>query len=231
MLPDNTIVTNSSVVIFAGHFGSGKTENAINYSVHLRAQQYDVKLIDLDIVNPYFRSREAKDYLESQGIQTILPPKELMQVDFPVIVPQVKGALEQPRGKVIVDLGGDPSGALPIGGYAGTVPADDYDMWAVINMYRPQTKGKEEIVEMMEGIQKTTRLNFTGIVNNTHMKWETKWEDILAGLEVCGEVSYHFGIPIVYTALPNHLQIDGKQEKKLGKILKLSIHLKTPWEQ
>ncbi|OWZ83999.1 ATP-binding protein [Natranaerobius trueperi] len=223
------ILSTKPVIIFSGHFGSGKTENAVNYCLHLNSQDYKVSIVDLDIINPYFRSREAGELMEEKGIHTILPPRELQHADFPIIPPQIKGAIVEQDGKLVIDLGGNPDGALPVGGLQKEVTKAGYDMWLVINANRPQTSSVEEIKELARKIESTSRLKFTGIINNTHLKQETTIQDILTGLELCREVENTLNIPIKYSAIPKKLTDEIDDYKSiLGDFLIVDNYLTNP---
>ncbi|ACB85253.1 hypothetical protein [Natranaerobius thermophilus] len=229
-------IPETDIIVFAGHFGSGKTENAINYSMWLQSQGEQVSLIDLDIINPYFRSREVQTVLEEQGINPIIPRKELQQADFPVITPQVRGALSQPEGKIIVDLGGDPDGSIPMGSFKNFISEENYEMWLVLNANRIQTSNYDKTIDLAKNIQKSSRLKITGIINNTHMKNDTTEEDIIKGYKFSQQVSQYFGVPLIYTTVPEQLITKFKEKNneiennQIENLMPIKNYLTTPWE-
>ena len=97
----------NGIVVIVGNYGSGKTEVAVNLAVHQKQAGKDVQIADLDLVNPYFRTREAKEALEKRGIKVVLPPKKYLQADLPVLSPMVSGIIRKPAELAIIDVGGD----------------------------------------------------------------------------------------------------------------------------
>lgn len=224
-------IPTQTLIAFAGHFGSGKTENAINFSLYLAAQGYKTSIIDLDMTNPYFRTMELEDELNDYGIHTIFPDKTLKHADFPTIIPAAKSAIKAPEGKVVIDLGGESEGVLPLGSHASIIQEGTYEFWLVVNANRIQAIDMEHVLQTASSIEDTARLKFTGIVNNTHMKQETTLNDILSGLDFCAELSMEKNIPLVYSAVPSHLIEKISQSDKIwGQILPIEIFQKLPWE-
>ncbi len=220
-----------SLFAFAGHFGSGKTENALNFCRYLAKNGVTTSIIDLDMTNPYFRSMELEDELNQAGIKTIFPNKNMKYADFPTLMPAAKSAVKSPVGKVVVDLGGESEGVLPLGSYAPYISINEYDFWLVVNANRIKAIEVDNVLQLAKTIEATARLKFTGIVNNTHMKEETTVNDILYGLDFCAEISLEKDIPLIYSAVPNFLIDDvSKDDRVWGKVLPLTLFQTLPWE-
>lgn len=246
---------NSRITVISGHYGSGKSELAVNYALHLANRFYSdnkpenyknqnsdgesnsIMLFDLDIVNPYFRSRECKDLLENEGIHVVSSAEEFKDVDLPYMPPELTGAFQNKNIIGVLDIGGDPSGARVLARYhdeiKGLIDKGEADFWCVINANRPMTKAKEEIWKYIRDIRDTAGLQITGLVNNTHYFSETTPEDIYRGAELTEEVSHISGIPVVLNMVPEkligELNSDFK-EKYSGRIFPIHIYLKKPWE-
>ena len=182
--------------IITGHYGSGKTEFAVNYVKKLR-ESVDgrVAIADLDIVNVYFRSREKKEELEEKGIQVIASNLDTAVAD----VPAVSGAMTMPvinkEYQYVVDLGGNDVGTLVLGRIKPLLDHAEADFFMVVNAYRPNTSTPEGIIEQMENLEYAAGLKVTGFINNTNLVRETTAECLLHGDEVLKEVTKRTGVP------------------------------------
>mgnify|MGYP002585029882 FL=1 len=185
--------------IITGHYGSGKTEFAVNYVKKLR-ESVDgrVAIADLDIVNVYFRSREKKEELEEKGIQVIASNLDTAVAD----VPAVSGAMTMPvinkEYQYVVDLGGNDVGTLVLGRIKPLLDHAEADFFMVVNAYRPNTSTPEGIIEQMENLEYAAGLKVTGFINNTNLVRETTAECLLHGDEVLKEVTKRTGVPVKY---------------------------------
>lgn len=217
------------VHIFVGAYGSGKTEVSMNYAVKLRQDYEKVALIDLDIVNPYFRSREAAEPLQKAGVEVIFPKGQLRTADLPALSPEILSFLQDPDCHVIFDVGGDEVGAIALGRFKPYFKEGDYEMIFVVNTLRPFTKNLPEIEEKIKQISKTSRLKITHIVANINLVTETKIEDIFKGYSVIKEVSEKLDLPIKYLAVEESLK--GKEElNKLEEpICYLQLYNRPEW--
>ena len=183
--------------IITGHYGSGKTEFAVNYVKKLR-ESVDgrVAIADLDIVNVYFRSREKKEELEEKGIQVIASNLDTAVAD----VPAVSGAMTMPvinkEYQYVVDLGGNDVGTLVLGRIKPLLDHAEADFFMVVNAYRPNTSTPEGIIEQMENLEYAAGLKVTGFINNTNLVRETTAECLLHGDEVLKEVTKRTGVPM-----------------------------------
>jgi hypothetical protein len=188
---------NKRVNIFCGHYGSGKSEISVNAALAIRKNgEKEVFMADLDIVNPFFRSLDAKRILESDGIKVIAPMFANTNVDIPALIPEISAALRNKECKIILDVGGDEDGARVLGRYHQDIPQDDYDMFFVINRARPMTQNTNETIEVIREIEAASRRKITKLINNTHFLDKTTIQDVLYGLELAREVSEQTKIPL-----------------------------------
>ena len=216
------------VTLFAGHYGSGKTNIALNYARALSRSGKPVAIADLDIVNPYFRTKDSKAQLEREGIELIVSDFANSNVDFPALPKEAyslfsPSTIDQsvnrligqsvPSPSVIVDVGGDDRGALALGRYVDDIKAEnDYEMLGVINASRPLTQTPEATVEVLREIEAASRLPFTGLVNNTNLGLETTAETVLNSLDYANKVAEIMQIPVKMTTVAQNLMsaLEGK---------------------
>lgn len=192
------------VTLLCGHYGSGKTNVAVNFAFDLKKQYNSVAIADLDIVNPYFRTKDSANELESAGIELICSEYAGTNIDIPAMPQQMYMITDCRDKKFILDIGGDDRGALALGRLApAIVKENDYEMLMVINRFRPLTREAEEALEVMREIEYAGGIKFTGIVNNSNLGEETTPEDILSSLPYAEEVSKLSNLPIVCTTVHN----------------------------
>lgn len=165
----------------------------------------------MDVVNPYFRSREAKEMLEMEGVRVIIPCGGLAYADLPIIPPAIFGALQNPKGQVVFDVGGDDLGAVALGQFKGYLPEGAYDLWFVVNTCRPFTGDPDGIIRILREIEAASRLKVTGLINNTNLGEETTPEIPWEGLPVVQETAKRLGVPVVFTSLDKRLFDPEKQ--------------------
>ena len=169
------------LTLFAGHYGSGKTNIAVNYALHLAKEGKQVCIADLDIVNPYFRTADSRQELESAGVELISPQFANSNVDLPALPAQAYKLVQDKRCYGIMDIGGDDRGALALGRYAPYIlEENDFEMLFVANCFRPLTRTPQEAYEVLREIETAGGIPFTGIVNNSNLGNDTTAEDILA---------------------------------------------------
>lgn len=193
------------ITLFAGHYGSGKTNVAINYAKWLRRSCSEVAMADLDIVNPYFRTKDSADELRKAGIELVVSGYANSNVDFPAM-PKEAYALFAGGGKVVVDVGGDDRGALALGRYVGDIRNEnDYEMLAVVNFSRPLTSTPAEAMAVLKEIEEACSLPFTGIVNNTNLGMSTTADDVVESARIAGDLSRMMGLPVRFTSVAAHL--------------------------
>ena len=203
------------VTLILGHYGSGKTNIAVNLAVAYKKERDRVAIADLDIVNPYFRTKDSLDLLNEKGIRLIVSDYANTNLDIPAL-PQDMYAVTDDKGLTcILDIGGDDRGALVLGRLRPEIAKEnDYEMLLVINMYRPLTADPVSTVEVMREIEAAANMRFTGIVNNSNLGAETTADTVLASLPYAAEVSERTGLPVVMTTVKAELmkELEGKAE-------------------
>lgn len=190
------MTTGRRMTLFAGHYGSGKTNIALNYA---RAVKPCV-VADLDIVNPYFRTKDSAAALAAEGIGLVVSDYANSNVDFPAMPKETYGLVADRATRVVVDVGGDDRGALALGRYVDDIRAEgDYAMLAVVNASRPLTETPEDTVEVLREIEAACRLPFTGLVNNTNLGPATTARTVLDSLPYADAVARLMGLPVSFT--------------------------------
>lgn len=219
----------SRLRVFTGHFGSGKTEISINYALNLAKQGKKVTLVDIDIVNAYFCSRDIKENLESQGVRVIAANPHWSNAELMVVPPEVMSAFNDKSHEVVIDVGGDDMGAVVLGQYNRFFQEEPYDMFFVVNTTRPFTSDKQGVEEYIASIQRASRLKVSHLVSNTNLSYETEVEHILKGDKEVLELSKKLNIPYKYTVCQKE-QIDEIKGKVHGEeIFGIDIYMKPPW--
>lgn len=210
------------ITLFAGHYGSGKTNIAVNYAFKLKADGAEVKIADLDIVNPYFRTKDSADELAEAGIELISPEFANSNVDLPALPQEIYGLVQNRSAYAIMDIGGDERGALALGRYRPYIlEENDYEMIFVANFYRPLTRTAEEALEVMREIEAAGGIKFTAIVNNSNIGEETTVEDIKASFDEAEKLSKLAKLPILFTSAKEDLA-----QKLGGNVLPLKLQNK-----
>lgn len=216
------------MTIITGHYGSGKTEFAVNLALTARKETADVTIADLDIVNPYFCTREKKETLLAAGISVISPTVACHHADVPAIPPEMLRIFERKEGVGIVDVGGDPNGARALGRFHTYLEQREFDLWLVVNANRPMTATPEAALAYLRAIETSCGQKITGIVNNTHLCGQTTVEEIEKGAVLCRELSRLSGLPLVcHTAEQRLLPMLSPMAEP---VLPLEIQMKKPWE-
>ena len=221
----------SRVTVFTGNFGSGKTEVAVNFTLLLAAHERGVRIADLDIVNPYFRCREATEIMQEAGVEVVVPPGGWRYADLPIILPEIKGLVESRQGRTVLDVGGDPVGAKILGSLAGSFGKDELDVIAVLNARRPFTDTVDGAVKMIEDIQEAARLDVTGLVGNTHLMETTTPGVIREGEELVLEVSGRLGLPVRFVTVAEELMSGWTGPPPASPVLALTRHMTPPWTE
>ena len=216
------------IQIITGHYGSGKTEYAVNLALALAQEKEHVALADMDIVNPYFRSYEQAKRLEDAGIRVIVTSCGGI-ADIPAINPEVMSIFQQEHWTGVLDIGGDPIGARVLARFAHQLKAEDFDLLFVLNANRPETKDVESALQYMQGIEAECRQKVTGIVNNTHLCGETTAEEILKGARLAQELSERTSLPVIHHAVQRKF-VEQVQDKLSEPVLPMNIYMKKPWE-
>lgn len=194
------------ITLFAGHYGSGKTNIAVNYAFKLRQQGLEVAVADLDIVNPYFRTKDSEKELKEAGIRLICSEFASSNVDLPSLPQDIYSVIDDRSEYAVMDIGGDDRGAYALGRYSESIVREnDYEMYLVINMYRPLTRDAYSTLEVMNEIEKAASMKFTAIINNSNLGEETTSQDVLGSLKYADEVSKLTGLPVAMTTVKKTL--------------------------
>jgi hypothetical protein len=212
-------------LIITGHYGSGKTNLAINLALDTKSGGEAVTLADLDIVNPYFRSADFREEAAGRGIGFVVSDYANTNLD----IPSLSAALDAKiggEGKLIIDVGGDDAGAYALGRYAPRITAAGYDMLYVVNAYRFLTRAPGETLELLRQIEKASRLGATAIANNSNLSYRTTMEDVAATRDYAENVAHMAGIPLALTAIRRDLY-EGLADKT--GYYPVDIYVKVPW--
>ncbi len=220
------------IIVIVGGYGSGKSEVSVNLARFLATtENKSVAIADLDIVNPYFRSREASALLEKFGIDSIHPKDSFTHADLPIILPRIKSAIQGYEGTLILDVGGDDAGSRVLSSLTDAFPAGDYEMLLVINANRPFTNDLNGCKKMMQSIEDTSRLKFTGIISNTHLVEHTDEEAIFSGYKLTSEVCDNTGLKFSFISVEEKLLCNIDSSKINVPVLSLDRLLLKPWER
>ncbi len=213
------------ITLFAGHYGSGKKNIAVNYAIHLKEQGLPVVIADLDIVNPYFRTKDSEAELREMGIPLLCSEFAGSNLDIPALPPSMYRAVQDRDTYAVMDIGGDDAGAVALGRFAPFITdEDDYEMLFVVNFFRPLTPTAQGAYEILLEIEAASGLKFTGIVNNTNLGESTTAEDITTNWEKVDELCKIASLPLVMTAVKKELYCE--LEGKIGKLFPLKLQQK-----
>ncbi|MDI3281470.1 MAG: hypothetical protein QJR13_08890 [Bacillota bacterium] len=229
--------------IFAGGFGSGKTEIAVNFSLRLTEEAAGsaparrgeerrpaVYLLDLDTVNPYFRSRRLSRYLAEAGVEVISTAPGKEWGDVPALSAKIAGVLRRGEEPIVADVAGDKVGATVLGSLAPWLREAGYRLYLVANPFRPFTRTAAEVAAMAEVVAGTARLDLTGLVANPHLREATQPEDIQAGLAVVKEAAAELAVPVSFLAVQREWAEAARQWADGIPLLPLRLFFRRPWE-
>ena len=217
------------LVVIVGNYGSGKTEVSINLAVNRKRAGLDVGIADLDLVNPYFRTREARVALTDLGIQVILPPGQYLHADLPVLSPTIAGIIRDSGDLMILDVGGDDAGATVLSALADAFSGINVHMLQVVNPLRPQTSTVSGCVTMRNEIEKAAKLTITGLIGNANLIDETSAEDIYSGYEFIHSVSRESGLPLEFITVSQELLPKIDLKRISCAVLPIARQLVPPW--
>ncbi len=194
------------VSLFCGHYGSGKTNLAVNYAIELAKQGHQVQIADMDIVNPYFRTKDSARELEEAGVQMVASQFANSGAELPAMPSEFYGLFEFHDKLAILDVGGDDRGAYALGRYAPMIlEENDYHCFFVANFYRPLTRTPKEALGVMREIELAGKVPFTAIINNANLGEETTVEDIERTFPLIEELSRISGLPVAFTGAKKEL--------------------------
>jgi hypothetical protein len=222
---------NKDIIIVIGAYGSGKSEYAINYAWQLKKHDKPVTLVDMDVVNPYFRSRDVRESFADQGIVVIAPEGEYSHGDVPMLSPRIMGAVQDMSRIAVLDVGGDPAGCRTMARYVQNINKRGYKLKVVINTKRPFTSDHDGIIKMLEGLEFSSRLKVTELVCNTNLMEFTDQEIVTQGIEIIAQVAKELNLKFSeYLVMEKYS--DRIPENLLGKKrVLLRYYLNKPWEK
>jgi RecA/RadA recombinase len=218
------------ISIFTGHFGSGKTEVAVNYALQLARSGKKTAIVDMDIVNPFFRTADARRELETAGIRVIAPMYANTNVDVPSLPPEINTMFEDRSYHVVMDVGGDDLGARVLSRYNEQILAEDYIHYFVLNTRRPMTRTADEIEAMIVEIQTSARLKADRLVNNSNLLGVSTPAILEEASQIIGEVSERLSIPIGIVSGMEEVLKSYKGEPGIERLY-LEKFIKLPWDQ
>ena len=194
------------VVIFAGHYGSGKTNIAVNFAKELKKSGKSVALADLDIVNPYFRSKDSENELKEDGIDLICSEFAATNLDIPALPFTINRIINDKNSYAVLDIGGDDAGSVVLGRLANAIKSEDnYEMIFVVNFFRPITRTAEDAVEIMREIEAVSSLKFTAIVNNSNLGALTTKEDIFSTENEVKKLCKITSLPLLFSSVESNI--------------------------
>lgn len=215
------------ITLFAGHYGSGKTNIAVNYALFLAKQGLRVSLGDLDIVNPYYRAKDSEKELSAAGVKVISSAYANSNVDVPAMPQEAYALTEDKTTHAVLDVGGDDRGALALGRYVPAIQEEnEYEMLFVFNRSRPLTRDAQSALGILREIEEACRLPFTGIVHNTNLGRETRPETLLDALPALHELEKLSGLPVIFTAARS--DIAALLPTEIGEVFPITLQ-KTIW--
>ena len=217
------------IVVIVGNYGSGKTEVAVNLAIHQKKAGKDVRIADLDLVNPYFRTREARDVLGDLGIDVVLPPKKYLQADLPILSPLVSGMIRKPSQLTLIDAGGDDVGATVLASLADAFKGKSVQVLQVVNPFRPFTETIEGCLKIKREIEAASRLKVSGFVGNANLIGDTTAEHVLDGYHFVKQLSDQSNLPLKFITVIDKLAGEIDPEILACPILCIERYLVPPW--
>ncbi len=221
------IVNPKRITLFAGHYGSGKTNIAVNYALKLKETGKAVEIADLDIVNPYYRTKDSEEELNKAGIRVISSEFANSNVDFPAMPGEAYSIIDNKDTYAVCDVGGDDRGAYALGRFREGIMAEDYEMYLVINKYRPLTSDVDSLKEIKEEIEAAAGIPFTAIVNNSNLGRETTAEAVLSSIDYANEASAKLNLPVKLTAV--HEPLYNELKDKIENLMPLVLQQRNFW--
>ena len=215
----------SRITLVTGHYGCGKTNLSLNLALDFARRGEKCAVVDLDIVNPYFRSSDYDELLEKSGVRLIAPRYARSALDVPSLPAEIYSVFDSIDGRVVIDVGGDDAGATALGRYASKFAGVEYTMLYVVNKYRPLTAESGEAAELLGEIEAASRLKATAVVNNSHLMGGTTGETILGSMDYAADTARKLGLPLLFTTAPRAVA----DKLTCPDIYPVDIHVRTPW--
>lgn len=222
-------ITLTGIVIIVGNYGSGKTEISINLAANRKQAGVDVRIADLDLVNPYFRTREAKDALAGLGVELVLPEDKYLHADLPILSPMVAGMIRGPSELTLLDVGGNDVGATVLASLEDLFRDQPARMLQVVNPMRPDTDTVEGCLKVRNEIEAAARQSISGFIGNANLIEETSCDEIYNGYEFVLELSQKAGLPLELITVARELMKDVDPARFSCPILPIDRQLVPPW--
>jgi len=219
------------IVVIVGNFGSGKTEVSINLAVSQRRAGVNVKIADLDLVNPYFRTREARKPLSELGIEVVLPDEKYLQADLPILSPAVAGLIRRPSDLTLIDVGGNDVGATVLAALADSFCNKQVHMLQVVNPLRPFTNTIESCLKIRNDIERASKMAINGIIGNANLIDETSVDDIYNGYDFMKALSIKGRLPLEFITAPVELLPELDMGRFSCPVLSIERQLVPPWKK
>lgn len=219
------------IFIIVGNYGSGKTEVSINLAVNQKRAGVDVKIADLDLVNPYFRTREARKALAKLGIEVVVPEEKYLQADLPILSPVISGLIRQPSDLTLIDAGGNDVGATVLAALADSFRNKRVHMLQVVNPFRPFTDTIESCLKMRDEIERASKMTINGIIGNANLIDETSVDDIYNGYDFVKRLSGETRLPLKFITAPVELLPDIDMGHFSCPVLPIERQLVPPWKK
>jgi len=219
------------IFIIVGNFGSGKTEVSINLAVNQKRAGVDVKIADLDLVNPYFRTREARKALAKLGIEVVVPEEKYLQADLPILSPVISGLIRQPSDLTLIDAGGNDVGATVLAALADSFRNKRVHMLQVVNPFRPFTDTIESCLKMRDEIERASKMTINGIIGNANLIDETSVDDIYNGYDFVKTLSGETRLPLKFITASVELLPDIDMGRFSCPVLPIERQLVPPWKK
>ena len=216
------------ILVLVGNYGSGKTEISLNLALKLARRGEKVTLVDLDIVNPYFRSSERTELLEKEGVKVYAPSFAMSTVDVPSRPADIHAVFADKSRRVIFDVGGDDTGAAALGQYKPYFDQDDVEVLFVVNAFRPLSGDADSVCDLMLRVAGRSRLSPTAVINNANVAWETEESDLVRGEELLREVSTRMNLPIGYLCAKQDI-LDKLPDHLSGERIAIDILMRPEW--
>ena len=213
------------IYIFAGHYGSGKTNLSVNFALSLREKHEKVVVCDVDTVNPYFRTKDSQEVFDKHDVKLIASTFANTNLDIPSISAEINSVFDNEDIFAVFDVGGDDSGAIALGQFADKVKNTEYEMFLVINKYRFMTRNPKDILLYKQEIEAVSQIPFTGIINNSNVGEETTAQLVEDSFAYAQEVSRLTGLPIAYTSIVDSIPVHNAPHQ-----YPIKIYKKNTWE-
>jgi hypothetical protein len=219
------------IVVIVGNFGSGKTEVSINLAVSQKRAGVDVTIADLDLVNPYFRTREARKPLSELGIEVVLPDEKYLQADLPILSPAVAGLIRRPSDLTLIDVGGNDVGATVLAALADSFRKKQVHMLQVVNPLRPFTNTIESCLKIRNDIERASKMAINGFIGNANLIDETSVDDIYNGYDFMKALSIEGRLPLEFITASVKLLPELDMGRFSCPVLSIERQLVPPWKK